>query len=66
MFSSLNNLYASPFIFLMTLGMKNEKIKSPIEKKTLKDINSPQLPEAHTRITSYNVCYTKLLRIMNS
>jgi hypothetical protein len=32
----------------MILGMKNEKIKSPIEKKTLKDINSPQLPEAHT------------------
>jgi hypothetical protein len=32
----------------MILGMKNEKIKSPMEKKTLKDINSPQLPDTHT------------------
>jgi hypothetical protein len=32
----------------MILGMKNEKIKSPIEKKTLNDISSPQFPEAHT------------------
>jgi hypothetical protein len=32
----------------MILGMKNEKIKSPIEKKTLKDISSPQFPEVHT------------------
>jgi hypothetical protein len=28
--------------------MKSEKMKRPTEKKTLKEINSPQFPEAHT------------------
>ena len=32
----------------MILGIKNEKTKSVIAKKALSDINSPQLPEAHT------------------
>jgi len=34
------------------LGIKKEKINSPMEKKTLNDISSPQFPDAHT---SFNV-----------
>jgi len=49
--------YVLPFIFFMILGMKNEKIKSPIEKKTLKDISSPQFPEAQI---SFNVPIKKV------
>jgi hypothetical protein len=41
----------------MILGMKNEKIKRPMEKKTLKDISSPQFSEAHT---SFNVPIKKV------
>ena len=33
---------------LMILGIKSENIKSPIEKKTLKEISCPQLPLAQT------------------
>jgi hypothetical protein len=32
----------------MILGMKKEKIKRPIEKKTLNDINPTQLPDVQT------------------
>ena len=41
---------SSPFNFFMNLGIRKEKMKSPIEKKTLKDISSAQLPEAHTSL----------------
>jgi len=41
----------SPLIFLIIFGIKNEKMKSPMEKKTLKDISSPQLPDAHTSVS---------------
>jgi hypothetical protein len=32
------------------LGIKKEKMKRPIEKKTLKDISSAQLPEIQTSL----------------
>ena len=35
----------------MILGMKNEKIKRAMEKKTLKEISRPQSPEAQTSFT---------------
>jgi hypothetical protein len=38
----------SPLNFFTILGIKSEKMKRPTEKKTLKDINSPQFPEAQT------------------
>ena len=37
---------SSPLIFLMILGMNNEKTNNPIEKNTLNEISSAQLPEA--------------------
>lgn len=40
--------FYSPLNFLMILGIKNENTKSPMEKNTLKDISSPQFPDAHT------------------
>lgn len=35
-------------IFFIIFGIKKEKIKSPMEKKTLNEIRSPQLPDAQT------------------
>ena len=34
--------------FFIILGIKNERINRPMEKNTLKEISSPQLPDAHT------------------
>ena len=41
----------------MILGMKKEKTNKPIEKNTLNEINSPQLPEVQT---SFNVPIKKV------
>jgi len=35
----------------MIFGIKNENTNNPREKKTLREINSPQLPETHTSLT---------------
>ena len=39
-----------PLIFLMILGINNENANRAIEKKALRDNNSPQLPEAQTSL----------------
>jgi hypothetical protein len=42
---------SSPLILFMILGIKKEKINRATEKNTLKEIRSPQFPEAHTSFT---------------
>jgi len=48
--SNPKSVYPSFFIFLIILGMKREKINSPTEKKTLKEISCLQSPAIQTSL----------------
>ena len=63
-----NMSHASQTEILKFLDVLNEKNIAKLmdlkgNKIRIKEVNKPELFENDTRITSYNVCYTKLLRL---
>ena len=65
----LRVVLAAAFLFALMGGgcAKEERpAPAPVVKKTIPKEEAKAAEAAHARITSYNVCYTKLLRIRHA